>query len=237
MSGGRRIGIELDAGTERVPGILLLPDEPPLEASRTAAALLLHGFTSRKERMTEGIGRALLAQGVGSLAIDLPLHGARERNIETLSSRNPLGLVNAWRLGLAEARQALDYCAGLPTIDPGRLAVVGYSLGAFLGATVAAHDSRVRALVLTAGGDLPEQTPFATLIRGIADPLRAVRRFAGRPLLMIHGRHDRTVLPVLAEQLFAAAGEPKELHWYEGGHWPPPDAIAYGARWLADRLR
>ena len=237
VSGGRRIGVELDAGAERVPGILLLPDEPQAGETRSAAALLLHGFTSRKERMTEGIGRALLAEGVGSLAIDLPLHGARERNIETLSSRNPLELIKAWRLALAEARVALDYCAGLPTVDAGRLAVVGYSLGAFLGATAAAHDPRVRALVLAAGGDLPEQTPFATLIRGVADPLRAVRRFAGRPLLMINGRHDRTVVPVQAERLFAAAGEPKELHWYEEGHWPPPSAIAYGARWLADRLR
>ena len=38
------------------------------------------------------------------------------------------------------------------------------------------------------------------------DPLKAVRRLAGRPLLMTHGRHDRTVRPTDADRLFAAAG-------------------------------
>src|SRR3712207_7671979 len=45
------------------------------------------------------------------------------------------------------------------------------------------------------GGDLPANTPFASVVRTVADPLRAVRAIAGRPLLMVHGRSDRTVTP------------------------------------------
>lgn len=234
VPGGRRIAMELTAtGREQVPGVLLVPDGFYERDQRAPAALLLHGFTSRKERMVEGIGRALLTHGVASLAIDLPLHGAREGTVEDLSFRNPLQLVGTWRLALAEARLAIDYLAGLAMVDAGRLALVGYSLGAYLGVVVAANDARVQAVVLASGGDLPDRTPFASIVRAAADPLRAVRKLAGRPLLMVNGRYDRTITAVQAERLYEAAREPKELHWYNGGHWPPAPAIEYGAEWLA----
>lgn len=232
IAGGHQVTLELEAEREHVPAILLVPDGP--RGSRPGA-LLLHGFTSRKERMAEGIGRALLAHGVATLAIDLPLHGAREGSIDELSLRNPLQLIAAWRLALGEVRLSLDYLSQLAVIDARRLALVGYSLGSFL-SVVTADDDRVRAMVLASGGDLPERTPFATLVRAAADPLRAVRKFAGRPLLMVNGRHDRTVRSAQAERLFEAAREPKEIHWYNGGHWPPPHAIDFAAEWLSARL-
>ena len=102
---------------------------------------------------------------------------------------------------------------------------------------VAADNREVRAVVLAAGGDLPPQTPFASLVRTVADPLRAVRALAGRPLLMVHGKRDRTVLPAQAERLFAAAGEPKTLEWYDAGHWLPDRSIEDAAAWLADVMR
>ena len=237
VPGGHKVALELEAEREHVPAILLVPDSTTANASRCPAALLLHGFTSRKERMAEGIGRALLARGVATLSIDLPLHGAREGSIEQLSLRNPLQLIAAWRLALAESRTSLDYLSALVAVDPKRLAIVGYSLGAYLATVTAADDARVQAIVLASGGDLPEQTPFATLVRAAADPLRAVRKLGGRPLLMVNGRYDRTIRASQAERLFAAAREPKEIHWYNGGHWPPPPAIEHGAEWLAGRLR
>ena len=236
VAGGHRIAIELAAGNERVPGILLLPEPGDGSTTRAPAALLLHGFTSRKERMAEGIGRTLLSHRIASLSIDLPLHGEREGSFDAASLSNPFQVIGAWRLALEEARQALGYLEALEAVDPGRVAIVGYSLGAFLASTVAAGDARVGAVVLAAGGDLPEETPFAALIRGVADPLRAVRKLAGRPLLMVNGRYDRTVRRDQAERLFAEASEPKELHWYDGGHWPPPAAIEHACRWLGAAL-
>jgi hypothetical protein len=70
----------------------------------------------------------------------------------------------------------------------------------------------------------------------VVDPLRAVRRTGGRPLLMVNGRFDRTVTPSQAERLFAAAQEPKTMHWYGGGHWPPAKDIEFAAQWLASQL-
>lgn len=230
--GGRRVQLEFRGGGEAVPAILLLP-EMQLPAP---AALLLHGYGSRKEHMAEGVGTALLRHGIASLAIDLPLHGTREDPVQMQAARNPLAIVKLWRQGLADAKLALGYLGARRETDAQRLALAGYSMGSFLGVQVAAQEARVRAVVLAAGGDLPPNTPFATLIRQIVDPRRAVRELGGRPLLMVHGRSDRTVLPQQAEQLFAAAGEPKELRWWDAGHILPPAAISYAAQWLAAQL-
>jgi predicted esterase len=148
----------------------------------------------------------------------------------------PFELVRRWHAALDEASLSLRYLAARQEIDGARLALVGYSLGSFLGIIVAAREAVVRALVLAAGGDLPDGTPFAKLIRTVADPLRAVRRLNGRPLLMVNGRWDRTIRPEQAERLFAEANEPKELRWWDAGHYLPPAAIADAAGWLAQQL-
>jgi len=106
----------------------------------------------------------------------------------------------------------------------------------YLGIVVAGGNTHVGALALAAGGDLPARTPFSAVVRSIADPLRAARAFAGRPLFMINGRYDRTIRPEQARALFDAAGEPKELRWYDGGHWPPQNAVDQVVDWLAGRL-
>jgi uncharacterized protein len=232
----------VDGGTEteltyrlgdghRVPALLLTP-----AAAAAPAALLLHGYSSRKEEMAGPVGRALLARGIASLAIDLPLHGTRSDPVQAQASRNPLAMMQLWRAALSDARLGLEYLAARRDIDARRLAVVGYSMGSFLAVALAADEPRVRALVLAAGGDLPQHTPFAGVARMVADPLAAVRRLRGRPLLMVHGRRDRTVLPEQAQRLFDAAGEPKELRWWDAGHYLPAAASGDAADWLRHRL-
>ncbi|HEX2188071.1 MAG TPA: alpha/beta fold hydrolase [Longimicrobiaceae bacterium] len=233
VRGGRRIVLDFrEEGGDAVPAILLLPDadEP------APGALLLHGYSSRKEHMADNVGRALLEEGIASLAVDLPLHGDRSDPLQAQSARNPLAMVRLWRTALKEARLATRYLAARREVDGERLAAAGYSLGSFLAVAMAADEPRVRAVVLAAGGDLPAGTPLAAVARTVADPLRAVRKLAPRPLLMVHGRDDRTVRADQAERLFAAAGEPKELRWYAAGHYLPPAAIEYAAEWLRERL-
>jgi dienelactone hydrolase len=236
VHGGRRVSLELEIAGDRVPAVLLLPLEP----RPAPAALLLHGYTSDKERMVDSAGRRLLERGLASIAIDLPLHGAREdagAGISTEELRNPLLLARRWRAALEECHVALRYLGEVDEVDPARRAIVGYSMGAYLGVMAAAREPAVRALVLAAGGDLPANTPLAPLVRTVVDPVRAVKQYAGRPLLMVNGRHDRTILPEQAERLFAAAGEPKEIVWYDGGHWLPDSAVRRAAEWLQDKLR
>jgi len=199
------------------------------------AALLLHGLSSTKERMCDSIGRALAGRGISSMAIDLPLHGDREGSIRSMSISNPMVIVKHWRLALSDITEALAWLRNDPRIDGSRVALVGYSLGAFLGVHVAAKDRGLAALVLAAGGDFPQEMPFVRMVRTIADPTRDARRISA-PLLMVNGRHDRTVTPAQAERLYAAAREPKQLEWYNAGHWPSPRAIDTAADWLAARF-
>ena len=70
----------------------------------------------------------------------------------------------------------------------------------------------------------------------VADPLASIRKLNGRPLLMVHGRRDRTVTPEQAQRLFDAAPEPRELRWYDAGHHLPAAASADVAEWLAGVL-
>lgn len=235
VPGGKRILLGFRTGDESIPAILQLPDVHD-EAPPVPAALLLHGYSSNKERLADSAGKALLALGVATVAIDLPLHGERATELNSFSQRNPLELVQLWRLGLAECTTALRYMCARPEIDVERLGIVGYSMGSFLSVIAASQHQEFRAVVLAAGGDLPTNTPFGSLIRMAADPIRAVRRLDGRPLLMINGRHDRTVTPDQAERLYAAANQPKELRWFPTGHTLRVDAIEFSAKWLAEKL-
>ncbi|HKP16053.1 MAG TPA: hypothetical protein VJT85_08310, partial [Gemmatimonadaceae bacterium] len=106
----------------------------------------------------------------------------------------------------------------------------------FLALMTASEEPLVQVVALAAAGDLPDKTPYLALVRRAVDPLRAVRTL-GRPLLLVNGRRDTTTRPAQAERLFAHASEPKELRWYDGGHWPPPSAIEEAAAWTAERLR
>ena len=232
IPGGRRFTLEFRAAGDTVPALLLLPTA----YTPVPAALLLHGYGSRKEHMADGVGQALLARGIASLAIDLPLHGTRQNPVQAQSARNPLAIAQLWRTAMADAQLAIGYLRARREVDRERIAVVGYSMGAFLGTIIAAREPSVRATVLAAGGDLPPATPFEGLVRRIVDPLQAVRQLAGRPLLMVHGRRDSTIRPEQAERLFAAAGEPKELRWWDAGHILPPAAIADAAEWLAQQI-
>lgn len=230
---GRRIVLEFHAGGEAIPGILLLPRDPV----PSPGVLLLHGYSSRKEHVAEGVGHSLMRHGIASLSIDLPLHGTRTDPLQAQAARNPLALVGLWRQALKECRLALGYLRARQEIESRCIGIAGYSLGSFLAVMAAAEDPGVRAVVLAAGGDLPAGTPLSAVARAVADPVRAVRKLRGRPLLMVHGRGDRTVTPDQAQRLYDAAGEPKELKWWNAGHILPPAAIDYAAEWLRARMR
>src|SRR5213075_1447585 len=120
-----------------------------------------------------------------------PMHGARTGGVTTLTSSNAMQIVGIWRRAVREVRLALDFLESHDAVDPTRIGLVGYSLGSFLANIVAGDAPAVRAVVLAASGDLPEGLPFESVVRTVVNPLRAVRRIGGRPLLMINGRFDR----------------------------------------------
>ena len=221
----RAFTIEL-AGAD-VPSIMLVPSVP----DPVPAALLLHGYSSSKERLSDTMGRALAARGIASLAIDLPLHGSRDDAIIQEARTNPLGLVQHWKMALAEAKAAIDWLAEQDEVDSRRLNATGYSLGSYVALQTAAADDRVGSVIVAAGGDLPA-SPWTGMIRMISDPIRSAKSLNRRPLLMLHGRADRTIIPEQAQRLYDAASKPKELRWYDSGHVLPSAAADDAATWL-----
>jgi carboxymethylenebutenolidase len=74
---------------------------------------------------------------------------------------------------------ALTFATTLPDVNSSRMALLGYSLGAFLSLTYAPTDPRVQAVVAFYGGVSPGDMP------------KAMEHLP--PTLLLHGTYDRTV--------------------------------------------
>jgi fermentation-respiration switch protein FrsA (DUF1100 family) len=93
-------------------------------------------------------------------------------------------------------------------------------------------------MVLMVGG-AQNVPPAALLLPQLAacDPRLAIAHFAGKPLLMLSGKHDNVVSQDMTERLYSAAAEPKELRWYDCGHLLTTDAYQDAADWVAKTVR
>ncbi|KAA2236818.1 alpha/beta hydrolase family protein [Salinarimonas soli] len=139
----------------------------------------------------------------------------------------------------AAVRAALAHLRALPSVDSGRIVLLGLSRGAIVSGMVAAEEPGLRAVILIAGlydmGALrPHPNPgIEALIQaesgGSPEALaaRSPLRVAGRiamPVLLLHGRHD-PVAPVAQAEAMAAAlrarGTDVTLALFESGHSIP----------------
>jgi dienelactone hydrolase len=115
---------------------------------------------------------------------------------------------------------SISHIASRPEVDPERIGLLGFSLGAYLALSVAAVDSRVKAVVDFFGGMPREMKLF-------------IRRLC--PTLILHGDQDSTVPVAEAyhlQQLLEKRATPYEMQIYAGaGHG------FTGETWLDARLR
>jgi dienelactone hydrolase len=102
---------------------------------------------------------------------------------------------------------SISHIAARPEVDPERIALLGFSLGAYLALSVSAVDSRVKAVVEFFGGMPREMKLF-------------IRRLC--PTLILHGEDDPTVPVAEAyhlQQLLEKRSTPYEMQIYPGtGH-------------------
>jgi fermentation-respiration switch protein FrsA (DUF1100 family) len=226
----RTESIELGGGG--VPSLLLRPDVD----ERVPGVLLLHGYSSSREVLSNTMGVALALRGIASLSFDLPLHGSRDEDMFEEARTNPFGLLQHWKSALVEAKDAIAWLAAHEAIHPLRIGILGYSLGSYIALQTAAAEKVIKCIVVAAGGDLPA-TPWTSMVRMVTDPLTSVKKLKRRQLLMLHGINDRTIRREQAQVLYDAASEPKTLKWYESGHVLPPAAADDAAAWLVEQFR
>ncbi len=216
----RAVAFELTSRGDRVPGHVWLP---PQGAGPFPTVLLQHGLTGSKDADYIGFAAApWVRAGAAVVSIDFPLHGARKSVKLQELALNGLGFGGAAtpagrdlvhqlvRQAVTDLTRTVDAMAHFPELDGERLAFAGISLGAILGTTWCALDPRPRAVALAlAGGGFGGPA---------LDPAARVARIAPRPLLFVNMRGDRTVRPAATETLYAAAAEPKQIHWFDGDH-------------------
>ncbi len=103
-------------------------------------------------------------------------------------------------------------------VAPHDIVPTGYSLGTAVAIAVAAARPQARALFLTGAfsaiADIAKRRyPYLPVHTFMRDPFRSIDRIGdvAMPIFMMQGKRDRVTPLGLAERLFAAAGEPKEL--------------------------
>ncbi len=196
--------------------------------SHNGAVLVMgHGLGENRMRYLP-VAEVLARHGYGSLFFDWRAHGESEGDVSTWSDHEQRDFAAA--VGFALQR---------PDVTDGRVAGLGFSVGASTVAVGAAADPRVRAVILEAvfpsfADEMKNKmskfgpvslwpTQVAARQAGVDfDHIRPVDRVAAiapRPVLFIAGSADYDTPLPFARRVFDAALQPKEMWVVEGaGH-------------------
>jgi alpha-beta hydrolase superfamily lysophospholipase len=129
-----------------------------------ATIVLLGGYDGTAEELYFFTGAAALARGYNVLAFDGPGQGAA-------LLQQQLFLRPGWETVISPV---IDYAIARSDVDAARIALIGLSLGAYLGPRAAAHEHRIAALIADCGSfDMQ-----ASFLSRLPPPL-AVRYAAG----------------------------------------------------------
>ncbi len=214
-----------------------------------AVVIFLHGHGSNREQLTLDAS-LLVREGYGALLFDARNCGQSEGTITTF------GL-----LEVNDVRGAMTFLQPQPEVDPERIGVLGHSMGGATAIMAAAQIPGLRAVVSESTYASLEENirqrldhllglppfPFAPLVifwgqveTGLdiqkASPVNEIAAISPRPLLLIHGALDETIVVENAYQLYQAAGQPKELVvLQEANHCCLPQVMgeAYAQKLLA----
>jgi pimeloyl-ACP methyl ester carboxylesterase len=187
--------------------------------------ILSHGWGSNKSNMLDRA--AFIHDQYNVVIFDYRNHGQSSDGVTTQGV-----------LEQADLRAVIDWVSTAKA--PEQIAVFGVSMGGAIAASQADRDERVDAVILESthatlataiqarldrsGYPLSMPGSWAILLGGLvrtgqdmsaADPIQAVARLDGRPLLLIYGGADDAIAPNDAEEMLAAAEAaetPAELH-------------------------
>ena len=125
----------------KLSGILHLPDTRKA-GEKLPAFLVLHGFAgSKDDSHAELQARMMEAFGYAALRFDMRSCG---------TSEGAKGQIRCFDQ-VADTKNAFNYLASLPEIDPKRIGVIGHSFGAAVAVYTAGIDERVACVVSSCG--------------------------------------------------------------------------------------
>ena len=236
----------------RVPAYLVVPKgKGPF-----AAVLWGHWYWSnsamrnRKEFLEEAV--VLAHAGVVSLLTDGPV--ARPGHVEgkdPLDERQVADLVQQ----ILDMRRGADLLLARKDVDPRRLAYVGHSYNATVGAFLGGLDKRFQAFVLMAGGlsddvDLkseemkqfrqkvgPERFDAFAARYAWLDPGKFVSHAAPAAVFLQYATQEKFLNPDRARQYAAVVSEPKQLKIYDAPHALNAEALRDRITFLTEQLK
>ncbi len=188
--------------------------------------VFVHGSPGNGLSMHAGEAGALFERGYGILLVDLPGYGLSEGN-------------RLWGDDFIESiRRGIDFVLANSEGNPPRVVVFGYSMGGYIGARVAAEDSRVSALILLAAyttlsdqlhAAFRRRTPFlghvaiwtaryAGLDVDRLDTLTTLKHMAPIPTLVVWGGQDNAIPAHMGPRLESAVAGAKGIMYPEMGH-------------------
>lgn len=229
---------------ERVPALISIPSGK----GKHPCIVFLHGYGGSKEDIMS-FASLIAAEGYAVISIDAEFHGERREEGKALYSPNLEESRNGIVQTVIDLRRAVDYLETREEIDTGKIGYVGGSMGGILGAIFIGVEPRVKAAaLLVAGGNMSlmimrSQHPAIPAIRRYleeqnmtykelqekldpVDPLNFIGKFSPRPVVFHLGKYDRIVPAESGDQLYKAAGEPKQVYWYDSGHDLPLELVA-----------
>jgi dienelactone hydrolase len=157
-----------------------------------------------------------------------------------------LGAIPAARRGFLDTVPAvslvIDWLEDQPWADPGRIFIIGGSLGVPFAVSAAAHDSRIAGAMLVHGAAdnrlwLEAQLarridaawlhyPLSVVLHWLAygpvhDTGRNIGKIAPRPVVVIGAREDERTPAGQTELLYELSGDPKRIRFTDGAHIEP----------------
>jgi dienelactone hydrolase len=240
----------------RVPAYLVVPEGRGPFAAVLFGHWMMEGspLKNRREFLEEAL--VLARAGAVSLLIDTPL--VRPGFVaEKDEMRGAVQGSEAARQQVVDFRRGLDILLARRDVDPKRVAYVGHSFDAHVGALLAGVEKRIGSFVLMAGSYSDEEYVFDTeneallklrervgderiraYFRDYAwdDPVHFVGHSAPAAVFLQFGKKDKPITEKMARRDFSRFNEPKRIGFYDAGH--ELDAVARRERveWLAERL-
>jgi uncharacterized protein len=222
--------------------------DPATRPGLRPGVVLMHGLPGNASSMA-GQAQNYAQYGAVVIAIDAPWNHRAAPPYLTITDQDRAEQIQV----IKDLQRAVDVLRSRPNVDDDRIAYVGFSWGGATGALFVGIERRLKAaaLVVGHGGQVSHATgpegfkyisglPCARRVawmRAMApiEPIRFVGN-ANVPLLLQNGRFDEFVPAYEAEELHAAAPQPKTIRWYEAGHSLGLQAQIHRHEWLNGQI-